>query len=264
MLSKLVSQIVVIGTPIIMVCLLIAFIGLFIYFNKRIDRQGEHYKDCVTYNKMTMDAVNRLTDRVNTLSDTTNILNELVCNGGSKQTHTDDRQIHIDNNEEDKIVVSEDEEDEEGENEEETSTDEDNTELIVEELVTDPITVTKIDHIDDDETELVLSADEVPVLAESEEIKETVVDSVVVDNDDTLSVAESISTNVIPEPQLEEICTNAVLKAKFLSTNYRGFKVNQLRDFITELFLLKDKEALKLKKSELITFLDKTYLHIQQ
>ena len=82
-------------------------------------------------------------------------------------------------------------------------------------------------------------------------------------DDDLISVVSMSAPTIIPEPQLEEICTNAVLKDKFLSTNYRGYKVNQLRDLATELHLIADKDAAKLKKGELLTFLDKTYVGLK-
>jgi hypothetical protein len=253
MLSKLVSQVVVFGTPLIMVCLFIAFIGLFIYFNRRIDR---------------------VVDRVNTLSELVSVLQDLVntpCPIHHQPPREENKVVHVPVEQSDKIVVSDGEEEED---DYVSSSDEEEEEAInlnIEEDDVEPtITITKMEYSPDDAVvadESVVIDDvvepidlEEPVVAEDLHITE--VEPGLID-DDMMSVVSMSVPNVIPEPQLEEICTNAVLKERFLSTNYRGYKVNQLRDLATELHLIKDKEAAKLKKGELITFLDKTYVNLK-
>lgn len=260
MLSKLVSQVVVFGTPLIMVCLFIAFIGLFIYFNRRIDR---------------------VVDRVNTLSELVSVLQDLVNTRPVSVSvpstehatpHTEpveqNKVVHVAQSAGEKIVVSDDEDDyvsssEEGDEEDINLMIEDEEEI---EEDTEPlITITKMEHspepepANDDEPQLVVCDDDVCEIkhAEPDEVEPCLID------DDMMSVVSMSAPSVIPEPLLEEICTNAVLKDKFLSTNYRGYKVNQLRDLATELHLIKDKEAAKLKKGELLTFLDKTYVGLK-
>lgn len=267
MLSSLVSKVVVFGTPLIMVCLFIAFIGLFIYFNRRIDR---------------------VVDRVNTLSELVSVLQDLVNTRPVQQTvHSqeiepsheespvENKIVHVESagGEKEKIVVSDDEEDyvsssEEGEEGEE---DEINVMVEVEDENEDKeptITITKIEHSPEPQIEIVdCNANVEQPTHEAQcnedvcEIKPIVEPGLV--DDDIISVVSMSASSVIPDPQLEEICTNAVLKEKFLSTNYRGYKVNQLRDLATELHLINDKEAAKLKKGELLTFLDKTYVGLK-
>jgi hypothetical protein len=260
MLSKLVSQVVVFGTPLIMVCLFIAFIGLFIYFNRRIDR---------------------VVDRVNTLSELVSVLQDLVNTPHPIQhqpPREENKVVHVPVEQSDKIVVSDGEEEEEEEEEEEdyvSSSEEEEGEAInlnIEEDDVEPtITITKMEHSPEPEDDVV---DEPVVVEPIDDVVEPIDDVVTEDlhitevepgliDDDMMSVVSMSAPNVIPEPQLEEICTNAVLKERFLSTNYRGYKVNQLRDLATELHLIKDKEASKLKKGELITFLDKTYVNLK-
>jgi hypothetical protein len=269
MLSKLVSQIVVFGTPLIMVCLLIAFIGLFIYFNKRIDR---------------------LSDRVNTLSDLVSVLQDLVSQKCAIQQQAPETKV-VSVPLEDKIVVSDEEEEEEEEDDYVSTSSEDEEEdhtlsvMPDEEDEEEVITVTKVDTIQPIETIDTLDAvepidtlDTLDTLNAVEPIDtpdavepidtldtlETIEphSDVGLIDDDVMSISSHPAT-VIPEPILEEICTNAVLKERFLSTNYRGYKVNQLRDLATDLHLIKDKDAAKLKKGELITFLDKTYVQLK-
>jgi hypothetical protein len=265
MLSKLVSQVVVFGTPLIMVCLFIAFIGLFIYFNRRIDR---------------------VVDRVNTLSELVSVLQDIVNTRPSVKSEPvqapiaqqesepvaptqveQNKVIHVAQSAGEKIVVSDDEDDyvsssEEGDEEEDI-----NLMIEDEEPVEDEeplITVTKMEHSPEPETQTVPQCDDdvceiksAPAVIEVDETEPCLID------DDIVSVVSMSAPTVIPEPILEEICTNAVLKEKFLSTNYRGYKVNQLRDLATELHLIKDKDAAKLKKGELLTFLDKTYVGLK-
>ena len=278
MLSKLVSQVVVFGTPLIMVCLFIAFIGLFIYFNRRIDR---------------------IVDRVNTLSELVSVLQDIVNTRPNPtqqqqpvpvpvQSAEDSKIVHVP----EKIVVSDGEEEEEEEEEEEdyVSTSEEEEEVPT-------ITITKIEHspepsehnepitvdeneqsaadVDVEEQPIEIDADEQPIEIDAVENQPVEIDAeeqpIEIDeqnqigliDDDLISVVSMSAPTVIPEPQLEEICTNAVLKERFLSTNYRGYKVNQLRDLATDLHLIKDKDASKLKKSELLTFLDKTYVNLK-
>jgi len=263
MLSKLVSQVVVFGTPLIMVCLFIAFIGLFIYFNRRIDR---------------------VVDRVNTLSELLSVLQDLlntrreqsqsqpliqtaphqVEEKEQEQSPDENKIVHVQSAAGEKIVVSDDEDDyvsssEEGEEEEMIIEDaEIETEMDDEPL----ITVTKMEHSPEPELHVDINEKE-PITCNDDvcEIKNTVEPGLI--DDDMISVVSMSVPNVIPEPQLEEICTNAILKEKFLSTNYRGYKVNQLRDLATELHLINDKDAAKLKKGELLTFLDKTYVGLK-
>jgi hypothetical protein len=263
MLSKLVSQVVVFGTPLIMVCLFIAFIGLFIYFNRRIDR---------------------VVDRVNTLSELVSVLQDLVntrppqqlppqpqsqTQPESQPEPVENKIVHVQSAAGEKIIVSDDEDDyvsssEEGDSEDEAVMIED---AEVEGEDEEPlITVTKMEHSPEPEpefSEAVDINDEEPATCNDDvcEIKPTIEVGLV--DDDLISVVSMSVPTVIPEPQLEEICTNAVLKEKFLSTNYRGYKVNQLRDLATELHLINDKEASKLKKGELLTFLDKTYVGLK-
>ncbi len=250
MLSKLVSQVVVFGTPLIMVCLFIAFIGLFIYFNRRIDR---------------------VVDRVDTLSDLINVLQDIVNTKTQPQQqpqqHAEESKIvHVP----EKIVVSDDEEEEEEEEEED--------DYVSDEEEVPTITITKIEHspepsehqadeienveIEHDEIDDPITIDE-PIIDEQLDLIDEDQNLIGLIDDDMISVVSMSAPTVIPEPQLEEICTNAVLKERFLSTNYRGYKVNQLRDLATELHLIKDKDAAKLKKGELITFLDKTYVNLK-
>ena len=271
MLSKLVSQVVVFGTPLIMVCLFIAFIGLFIYFNRRIDR---------------------IVDRVNTLSELVSVLQDIVNTRPNPtqqqqpvpvpvQSAEDSKIVHVP----EKIVVSDGEEEEEEEEEEDyVSTSEEEEEVPT-------ITITKIEHspepitvdeneqsaadVDAEEQPIEIDADEQPIEIDAVENQPVEIDAeeqpIEIDeqnqigliDDDLISVVSMSAPTVIPEPQLEEICTNAVLKERFLSTNYRGYKVNQLRDLATDLHLIKDKDASKLKKSELLTFLDKTYVNLK-
>jgi len=254
MLSKLVSQVVVFGTPLIMVCLFIAFIGLFIYFNRRIDR---------------------VVDRVNTLSELVSVLQDLVNTPPPIQhqpPREENKVVHVPVEQSDKIVVSDGEEEEEEEDEDYVSSSEEEGEAInlnIEEDDVEPtITITKMEHSpepEDDVVQPVVVDDVVEPIDDvvAEDIHITEVEPGLID-DDMMSVVSMSAPNVIPEPQLEEICTNAVLKERFLSTNYRGYKVNQLRDLATELHLIKDKEAAKLKKGELITFLDKTYVNLKK
>ena len=262
MLSKLVSQVVVFGTPLIMVCLFIAFIGLFIYFNRRIDR---------------------VVDRVNTLSELVSVLQDLVNTRlVVQQTVTQEKEVPVENKivhvqsaagEKEKIVVSDDEDDYVSSSEE---GDEDDINVMVEvdeeNQDTEPmITITKMEHSPEPELDIVDETENIDVIEpENIDVIETpelqvdtksITEPGVID-DDMISVV-SMSATVIPEPQLEEICTNAVLKEKFLSTNYRGYKVNQLRDLATELHLIGDKDVAKLKKGELLTFLDKTYVGLK-
>jgi len=252
MLSKLVSQVVVFGTPLIMVCLFIAFIGLFIYFNRRIDR---------------------VVDRVNTLSELVSVLQDLVntrpvsvnsSENARAPEPEENKVIHVAQSAGEKIVVSDDEEDyvsssEEGDEEEEIN-------VMVEdeeEIKDDIITITKMEHSPEPETIETEPIETETIETEPELVVcEDVTEPCLID-DDMISVVSMSAPSVIPEPLLEEICTNAVLKDKFLSTNYRGYKVNQLRDLATELHLIKDKEAAKLKKGELLTFLDKTYVGLK-
>ena len=261
MLSKLVSQVVVFGTPLIMVCLFIAFIGLFIYFNRRIDR---------------------VVDRVNTLSELVSVLQDLVNTPSPIQQQPpreENKVVHVPVEQSDKIVVSDGEEEEEEEEDDYVSSSEEEEgeaiNLNIEEDDVEPtITITKMEHSPEPEDDVVdepVVADESVVIDDvvepiddvvAEDIHITEVEPGLID-DDMMSVVSMSVPNVIPEPQLEEICTNAVLKERFLSTNYRGYKVNQLRDLATELHLIKDKEAAKLKKGELITFLDKTYVNLK-
>ena len=252
MLSKLVSQVVVFGTPLIMVCLFIAFIGLFIYFNRRIDR---------------------VVDRVNTLSELVSVLQDLVNTPSpiqQQQPREENKVVHVPVEQSDKIVVSDGEEEEEEEEDDYVSSSEEEEgeaiNLNIEEDDVEPtITITKMEHSpepEDDVVEPVVLDDVVEPVEVDEDIHITEVEPGLID-DDMMSVVSMSVPNVIPEPQLEEICTNAVLKERFLSTNYRGYKVNQLRDLATELHLIKDKEAAKLKKGELITFLDKTYVNLK-
>ena len=251
MLSKLVSQVVVFGTPLIMVCLFIAFIGLFIYFNRRIDR---------------------IVDRVNTLSELVSVLQDIVNTRPNPtqqqqppvpvQSAEDSKIVHVP----EKIVVSDGEEEEEEEEEEDyVSTSEEEEEVPT-------ITITKIEHspepitVDENEQSAAdVDAEEQPIEIDAEEqpIEIDEQNQIGLIDDDLISVVSMSAPTVIPEPQLEEICTNAVLKERFLSTNYRGYKVNQLRDLATDLHLIKDKDASKLKKSELLTFLDKTYVNLK-
>lgn len=258
MLSKLVSQVVVFGTPLIMVCLFIAFIGLFIYFNRRIDR---------------------VVDRVNTLSELVSVLQDLVNTRPQPQLPpqpqpetqlepVENKIVHVQAAAGEKIVVSDDEDDyvsssEEGDSEDEAVMIED---AEVEGVDEEPlITVTKMEHSPEPEIpELDIAEELITCNVDVCETKPTidVAEHGLVD-DDIISVVSMSVPTVIPEPQLEEICTNAVLKEKFLSTNYRGYKVNQLRDLATELHLINDKEASKLKKGELLTFLDKTYVGLK-
>jgi hypothetical protein len=263
MLSKLVSQVVVFGTPLIMVCLFIAFIGLFIYFNRRIDR---------------------VVDRVNTLSELVSVLQEIVNTRQSVQpdnTNTnaiiEDKVVHVSVPvSSEKIVVSDDEDDYVSSSSEE----EEGINLTIEDEDEPLITITKMEHSPEPEAddEAPVSQEEAPVSQEEAPVSQeaganvecnddvceikTALEPFLVD-DDMISVVSMTSPNVIPEPQLEEICTNAVLKDRFLSTNYRGYKVNQLRDLATELHLINEKEASKLKKGELLTFLDKTYVNLK-
>jgi hypothetical protein len=289
MLSNIVSQVALFGTPIIMVCLMIAIICIFIYFNRRIDR---------------------VVDRVNTLSELVSVLQELVntraqpvaietAAAGGETTDIDSTTSNASESERkkvinvaeqltgDKILVSDDEDNYVSSSEEEEEEDEGhNVNLMIEDEdvdVSEPlITVTKMEHspeplenvceldstvcelgenvceLDANVCELdanvcELDANVRELVANPADAEPSLVD------DDVISVV-SLS---IPEPQLEEICTNAVLKEKFLSTNYRGYKVNQLRDLATDLHLIKDKDAAKLKKNELLTFLDKTYVGLK-
>uniref|UniRef100_A0A6C0BWL1 Uncharacterized protein n=1 Tax=viral metagenome TaxID=1070528 RepID=A0A6C0BWL1_9ZZZZ len=301
MLSNIVSQVALFGTPIIMVCLMIALICIFIYFNRRIDR---------------------VVDRVNTLSELVSVLQELV---NTQAQHVaiettapvDDsapeqkKVVHVaEQLAGEKIVVSDDEDNYVSSSEEE---DEDVNLMIEDEDVelSEPlITVTKMEHspepvenvseldanvcdlganvcdlganvCDLDANVCDLGANVCDLGANVSELDANVSElganvcdlganvcdlgAIQVDaepslvDDDVISVV-SLS---IPEPQLEEICTNAVLKEKFLSTNYRGYKVNQLRDLATDLHLIKEKDAAKLKKNELLTFLDKTYVGLK-
>ena len=257
MLSKLVSQIVVFGTPLIMVCLLIAFIGLFIYFNKRIDR---------------------LSDRVNTLSDLVSVLQDLVSQKCAIQQPAPQETKVVSVPLEDKIVVSDEEEEEDdyvstsSEDEEEDHTlsvmpDEEDEEEVITVTKVEPETVDTLDAVDTIDTiDTIEPVDTIDALETVDALEpvdalETHADVGLID-DDVMSISSHPAT-VIPEPILEEICTNAVLKERFLSTNYRGYKVNQLRDLATDLHLIKDKDAAKLKKGELITFLDKTYVQLK-
>jgi len=264
MLSKLVSQVVVFGTPLIMVCLFIAFIGLFIYFNRRIDR---------------------MVDRVNTLSELVSVLQDLVNTRPPQQLQQEVAQPKVEENkvvhvqqsaagEKEKIVVSDDEDDyvsssEEGDSEDEAvMIDDAEVEIDDEEPL---ITVTKMEHSPEHEPEQVDIVEPTNIVettleepdVECEDFVCEMKATVGVLDDDMISVVSMSAPSVIPEPHLEEICTNAVLKEKFLSTNYRGYKVNQLRDLATELHLINDKEASKLKKGELLTFLDKTYVGLK-
>lgn len=258
MLSKLVSQIVVFGTPLIMVCLLIAFIGLFIYFNKRIDR---------------------LSDRVNTLSDLVSVLQDLVSQKCAIQQPVPVQETKVVSVPlEDKIVVSDEEEEEDdyvsssSEDEEEDHTlsvmpDEEDEEEVITVTKVEPETVDTLDAVEPidslDALETVDALEPVDAFepVDALDTLEPHSDVGLID-DDVMSISSHPAT-VIPEPILEEICTNAVLKERFLSTNYRGYKVNQLRDLATDLHLIKDKDAAKLKKGELITFLDKTYVQLK-
>lgn len=260
MLSKLVSQVVVFGTPLIMVCLFIAFIGLFIYFNRRIDR---------------------VVDRVNTLSELVSVLQDIVNTRSSEATaptSSVEQPVPEEENKVvrvpeqlggEKIVVSDDEDDYVSSSEEG-----DEEELAIEVDDDEPlITITKMEHSPEPEqintNEVEAITNEVEVI--TNEVEAITEPSVITDrdqepgliDDDMFSVVSMSAPTIIPEPQLEEICTNAVLKEKFLSTNYRGYKVNQLRDLATELHLINDKEASKLKKAELLTFLDKTYVGLK-
>ena len=291
MLSNIVSQVALFGTPIIMVCLMIALICIFIYFNRRIDR---------------------VVDRVNTLSELVSVLQELVNTRAqqvagetttagettdieSTTSNASDRKKVINVAEQltgDKILVSDDEDNYVSSSEEEEEDEGHNLSLMIEDEdvdVSEPlITVTKMEHspeplanvceLEANVCELEANACELEanvcelganvcelganvcgeanvceLVANPADAEPSLVD------DDVISVV-SLS---IPEPQLEEICTNAVLKEKFLSTNYRGYKVNQLRDLATDLHLIKDKDAAKLKKNELLTFLDKTYVGLK-
>ena len=316
MLSNIVSQVALFGTPIIMVCLMIALICIFIYFNRRIDR---------------------VVDRVNTLSELVSVLQELVNTraqqvagettaaggettaAGGETTDIESTTSNASESERkkvinvaeqltgDKILVSDDEDNYVSSSEEEEEEDEGhNVNLMIEDEdvdVSEPlITVTKMEHspepianvceLDANVCELganvcELGANVCELDANVCELDANVceLDANVCEldanvcgeanvcelranpadaepslvDDDVISVV-SLS---IPEPQLEEICTNAVLKEKFLSTNYRGYKVNQLRDLATDLHLIKEKEASKLKKNELLTFLDKTYVGLK-
>lgn len=256
MLSKLVSQVVVFGTPLIMVCLFIAFIGLFIYFNRRIDR---------------------VVDRVNTLSELVSVLQDLVNTPHPIQhqpPREENKVVHVPVEQSDKIVVSDGEEEEEEEDDYVSSSEEEEGDAInlnIEEDDVEPtITITKMEHSPEPEDETLVVDNVVETLVVepiddvvTEDLHITEVEEPGLIDDDMMSVVSMSAPNVIPEPQLEEICTNAVLKERFLSTNYRGYKVNQLRDLATELHLIKDKEAAKLKKGELITFLDKTYVNLK-
>lgn len=256
-----------------MVCLMIALICIFIYFNRRIDR---------------------VVDRVNTLSELVSVLQELV---NTQAQHVaiettapvDDsapeqkKVVHVaEQLAGEKIVVSDDEDNYVSSSEEE---DEDVNLMIEDEDVelSEPlITVTKMEHSPEPVENVSdlganvcdLGANVSELDANVSELGANVCDlganvcdlgAIQVDaepslvDDDVISVV-SLS---IPEPQLEEICTNAVLKEKFLSTNYRGYKVNQLRDLATDLHLIKEKDAAKLKKNELLTFLDKTYVGLK-
>ena len=294
MLSNIVSQVALFGTPIIMVCLMIALICIFIYFNRRIDR---------------------VVDRVNTLSELVSVLQELVNTraqqvagettaAGGETTDIESTTSNASESERkkvinvaeqltgDKILVSDDEDNYVSSSEEEEEDEGHNLSLMIEDEdvdVSEPlITVTKMEHspepianvcelganvcdldanvceLDANVCELganvcgeanvcELDANVCELRANPADAEPSLVD------DDVISVV-SLS---IPEPQLEEICTNAVLKEKFLSTNYRGYKVNQLRDLATDLHLIKEKEASKLKKNELLTFLDKTYVGLK-
>jgi hypothetical protein len=264
MLSKLVSQVVVFGTPLIMVCLFIAFIGLFIYFNRRIDR---------------------VVDRVNTLSELVSVLQDLVntrhepapapapapAHVHSPETVEENKIVHVAQSAGEKIVVSDDEDDYVSSSEE---GDEEDINLMIEneeeiEEDTEPlITITKMEHSPEpeaiNETHLVVCDDNVCEIKSAPDVIEVDESEPCLIDDDMMSVVSMSAPTIIPEPLLEEICTNAVLKEKFLSTNYRGYKVNQLRDLATELQLIKDKEAAKLKKGELLTFLDKTYVGLKK
>ena len=274
MLSKLVSQVVVFGTPLIMVCLFIAFIGLFIYFNRRIDR---------------------VVDRVNTLSELVSVLQEIVntrpvVQPDNNYTITnnnaiiEDKVVHVPvpTQSSEKILVSDDEDDYVSSSSEEEEDEEEGINLTIEdedEEEREPlITITKMEHSPEpeleeptlfinDNTTTSLDADSNTNVQCNDDVCE--IKTALVNNepflvdDDMISVVSMTSHNVIPEPQLEEISTNAVLKERFLSTNYRGYKVNQLRDLATELNLINEKEASKLKKGELVTFLDKTYVNLK-
>jgi hypothetical protein len=169
------------------------------------------------------------------------------------EVEEENKVVHVQAAAGEKIVVSDDEDDyvsssEEGEDEEEINL------MIEDEEDAEPmITITKIEHSE--------PVDEIECNDDVCEIKHAVEPGLV--DDDMMSVVSMSAPTTIPEPQLEEICTNAVLKERFLSTNYRGYKVNQLRDLATELHLIGDKEASKLKKGELLTFLDKTYVGLK-
>jgi hypothetical protein len=256
MLSKLVSQVVVFGTPLIMVCLFIAFIGLFIYFNRRIDR---------------------VVDRVNTLSELVSVLQDLVNTRQQVapasvlpapepvKTQEENKVVHVAQSAGEKIVVSDDEDDYVSSSSEEDEEDEINL-MIQDEEVEDEepmITITKMEHSPEPESEMVVAAEETVETQPEPICNEFKIEEPCLIDDDIVSVVSMSVPTVIPEPILEEICTNAVLKEKFLSTNYRGYKVNQLRDLATELHLITDKDAAKLKKGELITFLDKTYVGLK-
>ena len=284
MLSKLVSQVVVFGTPLIMVCLFIAFIGLFIYFNRRIDR---------------------VVDRVNTLSELVSVLQDIVNTRPQQKQEVfvqpkedePNKVVHVPE-QSDKIVVSDDEEDYVSSSEEEDEEEDDhNVNLTINENDVEDaeplITITKVEHSQPIENDYVSDIEEVGDVeieevgdveieqvgdveieevgdVEIEEVGDVEIEQVgdvdeqpgLID-DDMISVVSMSAATVIPEPHLEEICTNAVLKERFLSTNYRGYKVNQLRDLATDLHLIKDKDAAKLKKGELLTFLDKTYVNLK-
>lgn len=295
MLSNLVNQLVVLSTPLIMVCLFIALIGLFIYFNRRIDR---------------------LYERVNTLSDLVSVLQEYVnsgtsttLQGGFNENNSDENIVsehtsesvkdinmfpllsNQNENKGEKIVVSDDEmssvsSDEEDEDEfwnepigttaklaqkPSTNETEKNIDLNLKDEDEDEteqhITVTKMQHSPEPQEVSTLNIldDIIQPSTITDELLEqnnnNIQEPFMVD-DDNMSIV-STSTHFIPEPQLEEICTNAVLKDKFLSTNYRNYKVNQLRDLATEFHLIKEKEASKLKKNELMTFLDKSFVQLK-